>query len=162
MCLTVPIIHLTIFPHGEVSMSWLSPATPFHPIISELAMPWEEERCGREKSIPVLLLVTSGGLRVYNSAFAFLRFACPRAKEAMFNVSLDSLLSFAAPVCLCRRRPYLSEHTGSLSTSEVKRRRDWPRGLAGKRVGRCRLFVQSDCKLLLRVWGNLGVTQAHP
>ena len=83
------------------------------------------------------LLVTSGGLRVYNSAFAFLRFACPRAKEAMFNVGLDSLLSFAAPVCLCRRRPYLSEHTGSLSTSEVKRRRDWPRGLAGKRVGFC-------------------------
>ena len=72
------------------------------------------------------LLVTSGGLRVYNSAFAFLRFACPRAKEAMFNVGLDSLLSFAAPVYLCRRRPYLSEHTGSLSTSEVKRRRARP------------------------------------
>ena len=101
------------------------------------------------------LLVTSGGLRVYSSAFAFLRFACPRAKEAMFNVGLDSLLSFAAPVCLCRRRPYLSEHTGSLSTSEVKRRRDWPRGLAGKRVGCCRLFVQSDCKLLLNFGGTL-------
>ena len=73
------------------------------------------------------LLVTSGGLRVYNSAFAFLRFACPRAKEAMFNVGLDSAFFLLRPLCVFVADGHISPNTPDLFR---------PPKLSGEETGR--------------------------